>query len=241
MAKKQSPELVRKKMSSDLIALAEVLKSGMHGTIVNPDVLKSSANTITRTTKGSTWNYKISGLQLRVNVPQSTQPVNCPGPLTIEVSLSLAGDLNNDEADQLTALVLDIIIKSSCGSLLCAWHFDRHNQEGNPTLEAHPLYHFQHGGNAMLPYAGMLGNSLLLPAPRLAFPPMDAVLAIDFVLSNFSGECWGFMRKQAPYLRLIKESQKTLWQPYLKRLANWWETPQKDEKAKTAALMPHLA
>jgi hypothetical protein len=241
MAKKPSPELIRKKMSSDLIELSQVLKSGMYGTIVNPDILKSSANTITRTTKGTTWAYKIPGLQLRVNVPQSTQPVDCPGPLTIDVDLSVAGDFNNDEADQLTHLVLDIVIKSSCGTHLCAWHFDRHIEGGNPSLEAHPLYHFQHGGNAMLPYAGLLGKSLLLPAPRLAFPPMDAALAIDFVLSNFSGECWSFMRKQPSYLRLIKESQKLLWQPYLKRLSNWWETPMKEEKIKTISLMPHLA
>lgn len=241
MAKKPSPEYIRRKMSADLIELARVLNSGMHGTIVNPDVIKSSANTITRTTKGSLWAYKISGLLLRVNVPQSTQPVNCPGPLMIDISLSLGGDFDNDEADQITHLVLDIIIKSSCGTHLCAWHFDRHIEGGKPSLEAHPLYHFQHGGNAMLPYAGLLGNSLLLPAPRLAFPPMDAALAIDFVLSNFSGECWDFMRRQPSYLRLVKESQKLLWKPYLTRLANWWDTPQKEERAKTASLMPNLA
>ncbi|WP_404939286.1 hypothetical protein [Pseudomonas atacamensis] len=240
MAKKISPDAIRRKMSADLLELAQVLTSGMYGVIVNPDVLKSSANTITRQTKGSTWAYKISGLLLRVDVPQSTQPVNCPGPLTIEVGLSLGGDFESEE-DQLTDLILDILIRSSCGTHLCAWHFDRHIEGGNAPLEAHPLYHFQHGGNAMLPFAGLLGNSLLLPAPRLAFPPMDAVLAIDFVLSNFSGECWSFMRKQPTYLRLIRESQKLLWKPYLQRLANWWDTPQKEERKKAISLMPHLA
>ncbi len=240
MAKKQSPDSVRRKISSDLIELSQVLKTGRYGVIVNPDVLKSSANTITRITKGSAWSYRISGLLLRVDVPQSTQPANCPGPLNIEVGLSLAGDCENDAEDTLTELVLDIVIKSSCGMHLCAWHFDRHIEGGNPPREAHPLYHFQHGGNAMLAHAGLLGNSLLLPAPRLAFPPMDAVLAIDFVLSNFSGECWAFMRKQPAYMRLLKESQKLLWKPYLSRLANWWDTAPQD-RARTVSLMPHLA
>lgn len=30
-----------------------------------------------------------------------------------------------------------------------------------------------------------LGDVLLLPAPRISYPPMDIVLGIDFILSNF--------------------------------------------------------
>lgn len=240
MAKKLSADVVRRNISSDLLRLSQVLQSGSRGIVVNPDVLKSSANSINRNARGGEWSYVVAGLVLRVEVPQSTRPVACVGPLTIELDLSFAGNCDNEQDDQVTDLVLEISIRSASGEHICAWHFDRHIEGGNQPLEAHPLYHFQHGGHAMEPHANSLGMSLLLPAPRLAFPPMDAVLAIDFVLSNFAGECWAAMRADSTYLRMLQESQKLLWRPYLRRLADWWESSSQD-KQKTIALMPHLA
>lgn len=240
MAKRLSADIVRRNLSSDLLRLSQALQSSSRGTVVNPDVLKSSANAVSRNTRGGAWSYVVAGLILRVQVPQSTRPVSCTGPLTIELDLTFAGNCDNESDDTITELVLEISIKSASGEHICAWHFDRHIEGGNCPLEAHPLYHFQHGGHAMEPHADCLGMSLLLPAPRLAFPPMDAVLAIDFVLSNFAGECWAAMRENSTYLRMLRESQKLLWRPYLRRLADWWECGPQD-KEKTIALLPHLA
>lgn len=240
MAKKISSDLVRRNLSADLIRLSQVLQSGSRGIVVNPEVLMSSANSIGRNAKGASWSYKVAGLLLRVQIPQSTRPTTCVGPLTIEVDLKFAGNCDLEIDDQITDLVLEISIRSASGEHICAWHFDRHIEGGKKPLEAHPLYHFQHGGHAMEPHAELLGKTLLLPAPRLAFPPMDAVLAIDFILSNFAGECWATMRKDSTYLRMLQQSQKLLWRPYLRKLADWWECGVQD-KPRIAALLPHLA
>ncbi|WP_133164349.1 hypothetical protein [Solimonas fluminis] len=239
MAKKVNPEVVRRTISSDLIQLSQVLERKASGVILNPEVLKSSANAVTRNTSGYVWRYEIAGLQLRVQVPRNSLPTSCAGTLTIEADLTLAGDCSEELPDQVTHLILQILIRSDAGEHVCAWHFDRHIEEGNPPLEAHPLFHFQHGGHAMHPHAESLGKSLLLPAPRLAFPPMDAVMTIDFILSNFAGECWKVLREEPLYVRLLRESQELFLRPYVERIASWWTLgPKPDEKIR--ALMPHL-
>lgn len=241
MSKHVSSDVIRRRISTDLLQLSQVLQKEATGIVINPDVLKSSANAVIKSSNGSSWAYKVSGLQLRADVPQNSLPMNCIGPLTIDFDLELAGNCNPDEAGELTKLILQLVIRSEPKEHVCAWHFDRHIEGKNPSQEAHPMYHFQHGGHAMKPHADSLGQSLLLPAPRLAFPPMDTILAIDFVLSNFAGECWKGLRDEPTYLRLLQESQASFWKPYIQRLASWWDKGPKKEAHKIVALLPHLA
>lgn len=47
----------------------------------------------------------------------------------------------------------------------------------------HPHFHLTWGGDTMKGLG--LGDVLLLPTPRISYPPLDIILGIDFVLSNF--------------------------------------------------------
>lgn len=242
MAKKPTPESIRQRMSSDLIELSQILNKHASDTVINAGVIKSAANGVTRGTKDS-WAYEVHGLQLRVEVPQNTIPAGCVGPLIVDFSFELSGNYELDDGVEfVTKLILELVIRSDAGGHICAWHFDRHLNEGEgvPT-EAHPLFHFQHGGHAMKPHASDLGRSLLLPAPRLPFPPMDVALAIDFVLSNFSGHSWSKLRAEADYLRLLRGSQDRYWRPYIFRLSEWWGAHGTRPTDKILALWPHLA
>jgi hypothetical protein len=58
----------------------------------------------------------------------------------------------------------------------------------------------------------------LLGPPRLPYPPLDAILAIDFVLANFRGSVWRDLRSVAEYRRLVLEAQHRLWRPYMEML-----------------------
>lgn len=238
MSKKQSADTVRRDMSTALLSLSQVL-ANTGGIVVNPDVLKSSANTVKREAKGDSWQYQVVGLLLRVDTPQNTLPGSCATPLTVQFDLEMRGVCNADPLDEVTYLVLELLISSETGEHVCAWHLDRHIGGGNST-EAHPLFHLQHGGHAMKEHSEHLGRSLLLPAPRMGCPPFDAILAIDFVLSNFAGDCWQELRTEPTYLRLLQESQKRFWKPYWSKLASWWEQGPRDDK-KIEALWPHLA
>lgn len=225
-------------MSSDLISLSQILE-GYSQVVLNADVLLSSANSVAKERAGANWAYEMAEMRVLVDVPQNSLPATCHGQLKLKIDLDLEGTCEIDSPDPLSRLVMNLFIESDSGTNICAWHFDRHIVGHVPSTESHPLYHFQHGGHAMKPHAASMGNSLLLPAPRLAFPPMDAVLAIDFVLSNFAGTCWQALRDDDAYLRMLRDAQMRYWKPYLEKLASWWAAGPKDESV--TALWPHLA
>lgn len=241
MAKRISPNVIRQRIFSNLMSLVQILRNDRSGVVINPDTLLSAANQAIKDTKNMNWAYEVADLHLRVNTPQNVFPQGCGGEwLNIYMNLNLRGQCNDELDDGLTDLVLEIRIETESKQNICSWHFDRHivDAKSMPPKEAHPLYHFQHGGHAMNDLAESLGKTLLLPAPRLAFPPMDAVLAIDFILSNFAGNCWQKLRDETMYSKLLKEAQYKHWRPYIKRLASWWDQGPRDEKI--LELWPHL-
>ncbi|MCP1582845.1 hypothetical protein J2S80_000840 [Pseudoxanthomonas mexicana] len=238
MKRKADPDAIRRSMSAALLSLSRVLEN-TGGVVVNPHVLKSSANSLTRTSSKDLWGYEVSGLLLRVDLPQNSIPSSCASPLTVQFDLVMRGECNAEPLNEITHLVLELLITSDTGDHVCAWHLDRHIGK-EATSEAHPLYHLQHGGHAMKPHSEHLGRTMLLPAPRMGCPPFDAILAIDLVLSNFAGTCWQSLRDEPTYTRLLKESQERFWRPYWTRLASWWDVGPKDS-AEITKLWPHLA
>jgi hypothetical protein len=238
MAKAEKASSIKSRITKELLSLAEILERQSREVILNADVLKSSANQAKESGE-SGWEYQVAGLQMRVQAPQNVLPVQRgESSLLIQVDLDVAGAY--DEKDDLTNLVLEICIHTDQRKNICAWHFDRHikGNGSNEPEEAHPLYHFQHGGHAMKEISDSLGKVLLLPAPRLPFPPMDAILAIDFLLSNFAGKQWKKLRDDPTYSRLLRDAQVRYWKPYHERVASWWGQGPRDSK--TTELLPHL-
>ena len=242
MSKPSRSRSVRSQISKNLLSLHRVLSEERSGVVVNPEALNSAANQVNRDSKSELWSYEVANLQLKVEIPQNVLPTQCGEWLDISINLDIRGQCEANGSDSITDLILNLEISTNTKSNFCSWHFDRHITENgggqNLSSEAHPLYHFQHGGHAMKQLAQSLGSTLVLPAPRLAFPPMDAILSLDFVLSNFAGKCWQSLRDDPTYLRLLKESQKKHWQPYLSKLASWWDDGPKQNDC--TVLWPHL-
>lgn len=240
MGKRLKPDKIRARITNELLALSRVLQEDSSKVVINPEVLMSAANQI-RNSKDTYWSYEVVDLQLRVDIPQNVLPHKCGTELNIHIDLDLSGKYDDVDDDVLTELILQIRIETDTQQNICSWHFDRHiGVDTDEPEEAHPLYHFQHGGHAMKDIAESLGKTLLLPAPRLAFPPMDAILSLDFVLSNFAGRSWQELRNESTYTRLLEESQKRHWRPYIKQLASWWDLGPKKDRDVTLALWPHL-
>ncbi len=241
MAKNEKPASIRRRITNDLLSLSQVLQKHSSAVVLNADVLKSSANQCSRQTSNSEWNYEVAGLQFRVKTPQNVLPAQSGGWLLVDIDLDVSGVLNDAPGDCFTKLVLNICVQTENHESICSWHFDRHitEDDAEESEEAHPLYHFQHGGHAMKGIADTLGKVLLLPTPRLPFPPMDAVLAIDFLLSSFAGAHWKELRNEYTYLHLLKGAQRRHWKPYLELLASWW-APGPRNDAEITSLLPHL-
>ncbi len=90
----------------------------------------------------------------------------------------------------------------------------------------HPAYHFQSGGQKIWEISGFdYGSHLLLESPRNAHYPLDAVLAIDYVVSHFVGDStWQTLRQDATYQRLLRESAQRFLKPYACSVAAAWNS-----------------
>ena len=112
--------------------------------------------------------------------------------------------------------------------LLTSYHLDRHilNKEDRESEYPHPLYHFQFGGRKLSEQNSEIytGDLLVLDSPRIAHYPMEAILGIDFILSNFFPETRTKIKNESPeYLNLIEEYQRMILKPYIQTHASYWK------------------
>jgi len=132
------------------------------------------------------------------------------------------------------------------------WHFDRHITSGTQTtddqpLEIHPLFHFHFGGdglaNGRANNSAEWGSLLELYAPRIAHPPLDLVLLIDFILSNFAGRTWkNLVDNHQEYQEIVEAAQRRFWCPYKRTLNDFFVAPNPQRKNHSARdLWPSLA
>lgn len=100
-----------------------------------------------------------------------------------------------------------------------SWHLDYDNNTGQNYI--HPHFHLTWGGDILKNLN--LGDVLLLPTPRISYPPMDIVLGIDFVLSNFvKVDLYRQIQNDSQYKAAVKNAQEKYWKPYMLSLAHHW-------------------
>ena len=100
-----------------------------------------------------------------------------------------------------------------------SWHLDYDSNDGQDYI--HPHFHITWGGDNIKDLD--LGDVLLLPTPRISYPPMDIVLGIDFVLSNFvKADVYRQIQSDSQYKAAVKNAQEKYWKPYMLSLAHHW-------------------
>lgn len=101
------------------------------------------------------------------------------------------------------------------------WHQDVQPKKQNCSKKyqfIHPFYHF-HAGGSFLKQKGS-GSLLQLSSPRLPHPPMDIVLAVNFILCNFYSTHEPSLQKQMKilndpsYQELVARAAKRVYKPY---------------------------
>lgn len=204
--------------------------------------------------KEGRWRYNLDGLKFssKLNSTQlleGARPVNATAPelFTIELTVSLSGQcrMEDDLCDPFDKLAADFFVEglTDDGERVCsAWHLDRHihNEGDNEPVAVHPIYHFHYGGRRIedLPH---YGNLLMIEAPRVNHPPLDAILAIDFILSNYCGETWKKIRnEESRYGEIIKSAQNRCWRPYAIATAAWWNSPYDNHEWHPQIIWPQL-
>jgi hypothetical protein len=149
----------------------------------------------------------------------------------------------------MTNLEIDIVLEATSTITrhkhLQSWHFDRHIGGTFDSKLVHPRYHFSFGGRRLeehavaskIPYFDFL---LLLNSPRLMHLPLDGVLAVDFVLSNFAAAMWNRLRRQRDYVALIGRAQRRNWKPFASALVAHWPVGAKELPWQSSDVCPQL-
>ncbi len=104
---------------------------------------------------------------------------------------------------------------SGADSSIMSWHLDTETPKTTDEF-IHPLFHFHFGGHQITSNPDIYyGNILLLSAPRIMHPPLDFILAFDFIIHNFYDE-----QQRKPivtdkdYKPIINRIKRSCWKPY---------------------------
>lgn len=219
----------RRDKAKQLDDLAAIFESNGICNDANP-IRKAAGQCRQAKERDKCWGYDINRLLFHVDkirhvVPQNIYDIS----ISLDVSVKGEGAETDSIDDPLTDLKIDIAIrgrKDKGKTLICTWHFDRHIDELDAATpkEAHPRYHFQFGGRGMRGLSD-LGDALILEPPRLAHLPLDGILAIDFLLSNYCPDKWKQLREDNQYVNLIRDSQQLFWKPYANVITTAWNPP----------------
>lgn len=186
-------------------------------------------------TNNKYWGYTLSRLIFNFeSTPRHTLPEDCKD-LKLMLDIKAIGDCEDlgKMKDTFKWLEFNIVIEGTKFinkkpvPIVTSYHLDRHIQ-GETDGDAdypHPLYHFQFGGRKLTQNNGALetGNLLVFDSPRIAHYPMEAILGIDFTLSNFFPQVWSKMKTESnEYINLIEEYQNLILKPYIHTHASRW-------------------
>ena len=123
-------------------------------------------------------------------------------------------------------LQINGVQKNATSQHFFEWHQDVQPQKQNGSKKyqfIHPFYHF-HAGGSFLKQKGS-GSLLQLSSPRLPHPPMDIVLAVNFILCNFYSTHETSLQKQMKilddpdYQELVERAAKRVYKPYYEEVS----------------------
>ncbi|WP_286760611.1 hypothetical protein [Salegentibacter sp. UBA1130] len=223
----------RLEMAEDLLTLSKLLEKYY----INTGQIRNAASQLKDETKVSKvkqsdeidysfYGYKIDPIEFSfTSTPEHTHPEGLDG-MTLSFDINLIASYQKDysHSDPLKHLEFNIIVigyKDDKDHII-SYHLDRHPEGEKEPLSSHPKYHFQFGGRKLNKGKRHFGQSIILDSPRLMHYPMDIILGVDFVLSNFFPEIWSELKKNGEYISLVKEYRNRLLKPYFCSLANHW-------------------
>ena len=233
MAKKNK-ELDGKIIGDNLCTLATMLADAGLCNDVGP--LTHAGNLCSKNATATDYTYKFNYLEFNISTQPGAVPALCDQ-LKLRFSIDITGVIEADNSliidNPLKSLNFDLEliglsydIELTEISLHSSWHLDKHirGKKDGVTKYSHPEYHLAFGGSKMEANDGIYGASLIMPAPRLAYPPMDAALGINFILQNyFHKDKIEKVISDPIYKKIMYNSQDRLMRPYFQSIySNWF-------------------
>ena len=201
------------------------------------------------------WGYEIAGLRVNLEDQRHARPrrafmKDATGVLSITVQEYVpSNEAEVGESYGLlrrldTGFALDVHldVEGARHPLRACWHVDTHLHTATRSHGVHPRFHYQAGGEGLDDLDELIRGVFVPEVPRVPCAPLDAVLAIDFVLGQYCGELWHMMYFLKPeYHRVRKKPIERYWYPYFRELADGAANPNALRGDHPAALLlPHL-
>jgi hypothetical protein len=215
-------------IASDLFEFAELLTTS--GLITDSKSLYDASEKVRLSVNEEFWEYDCQDLKFYVEgATAGTIPTGIEL-LEVLFNISIKGIYPDEKncIDPLSKLSFDLELLGYNGDpslFYSSWHLDKHKVEAgdNPTSYSHPEYHLAFGGNKMEARGNVFGDTLILPSPRIFYPPMDAILGIDFILQNYFPLHKRIkLMSESKYKEVISNSQYRLWKPYYTSISSAW-------------------
>ena len=152
-------------------------------------------------------------------IPCDLDSVTIMFEMKCEFDMSL--DINiNDRIKKGYEFQIEVQGVNADGTHYNAWHLDKDigQKEDNAAKVSHPSYHFQAGGDKL--ENRQISSAIFLGAPRIPHPPMDIILGIHFILSNYcSTKDYPFLInlfRDYDYEDIIERARERMFIPYFK-------------------------
>lgn len=219
-------------IATDIFDFAELLVS--HNIIQDAKSLYDASAKLQTSRNIVEWKYECGNLKFSIEgaiagtIPQKVNLID------IAFSVSLIGIFQNEIdrfSNPLISLSFDIELEGfrefddRIEKFYASWHLDK-NIKSPQYSYIHPEYHLTFGGN-QLEEKGVddFGVSLILPTPRISYPPMDVILGVDFILRNyFPLNQINNLLYDSRYKEIVSNAQLRLWKPYYLSLSSAWHS-----------------
>lgn len=218
---------IRPNPSSVLGHLARLLRDGNweNRGLVELQALNQLVSDLNRPQKGKICKISLKEMIFHVShsrmKPKPSIPIDEDLDITLEMDYILLedGSIKEDDINDYNMNIL-LTAKQKEGDKQnkFAWHLDCEPYTKASFL--HPHFHFHAGGHKI--EDAETGELLMLTSPRIAYPPMDVVLAINFVLMNFfNREVYADIFKalgKGDYRNIMAESVEKIIKPYYEKI-----------------------
>ena len=190
------------------------------------------------------WGYSIDGLTIPIETLKHIKPEGFESAEAI-LDVSLISDfrewdkLNDPFCDLNFRATIRGINPSKKGVHHFGFHIDRHPEAYN-SKEIHPLYHLHYEQNPQGSKSFDYGETIFLDTPRIIHLPMDLVLGMGYLISNFAPSIYEKIQEDRSYIKLTKEYQNKIWRPYFQTIASHWPYNTRELDWDTKLLCPYL-
>jgi hypothetical protein len=176
-------------------------------------------------TSNDYWGYSIDDFVIGIPQPRHLSPSNVTN-LNVSLTINLIAkcleweDLN----DPLNELCFRVTLKGvgADSTYYSGFHIDKHDMS-KKSDEPHPVYHLQYVVNPNNRADFNQGHFLGLDTPRIPHYPLDFILGIGFITSNFFPDAYNILMDNGLFVNLSKRYQERIWKPYFHTLASHWK------------------